>query len=663
MRALARRHASQGAWIALIAAAVGLLYIAAPQSSRNAAAAPGSRVNWQSGSWYVQGANVPWFNWGCDFGCGTSGGASDPTVNNAVGAAFSQLNANGTHVVRWWVFPGDAHQITRNAAGLPTGLDPAVYPDFDAALSLAAQYDIYFDFVLFSGPTSIPTSWETDATQRTALASALSPLFSRYRGNSRVLTWEIMNEPEFEIWNGHIAQSDVQATVRVLVNAVHANSTAMATVGAAELDGLPMWVGMGLDYYQAHWYDYMSSGNFCARCTDYPTVQARYGLDQPLVIGEMYAGPDVDAYQRFVDFYNKGYAGTWAWSLFPSHTNDHLSIDQGALRTFTSQHNDIGPRVGSGAATPTLTSTPTLRATPTSTPTATPTSGASTAISFDDLPNPNRTLSGQYPTGVVDWGNGAWFLAGPWGQFTTNSISFNGGTFSSASFNFTSPRMLIQLDAYNGSTTAATTLTLSCAGQPTVSQSLTAGQRQTLTTGWTGTCGTVTISSTNGWDTNFDNLVINSSGTVSTSTPTPTRTPTPTSATTRTVTFDDLTNPNRPLSGQYPSALIDWGSGAWFLSGPYGQFSTNSVSFNGSSFNTASFTFIAARRLVQLDAFNGGSTPSTITLTCGGQPTISQTVAAGQRRTIQTGWTGTCTSVAVGSSNGWATNFDSLIVQ
>jgi hypothetical protein len=35
-------------------------------------------------------------------------------------------------------------------------------------------------------------------------------------------------------------------------------------------------------------------------------------------------------------------------------------------------------------------------------------------------------------------------------------------------------------------------------------------------------------------------------------------------------------------------------------------------------------------------------------------------VAAGQVATVTTGWTGTCTTVTVGSSNGWDTNFDDL---
>jgi hypothetical protein len=33
-----------------------------------------------------------------------------------------------------------------------------------------------------------------------------------------------------------------------------------------------------------------------------------------------------------------------------------------------------------------------------------------------------------------------------------------------------------------------------------------------------------------------------------------------------------------------------------------------------------------------------------------------------QVTTIQTGWTGTCTSVTISSSNGWYTNFDDLVL-
>ncbi|MER3420187.1 MAG: hypothetical protein C4290_06540, partial [Chloroflexota bacterium] len=472
----------------------------------------GSRIPWRGKNWYLHGANVPWYNWACDFGCNGNGGVSSSAVQSALSTGFGQAKAAGMHVIRWWVFPGDPWQITRDSSGAPSGINPAVYADFDVALQLAQTYDLYFNFVLFSGPTALPQAWLTDATQRQKLATALGQLFARYKGNPRVLSWEVFNEPEWDIWNNKISQSAVQATVKAVADAVHANSTAYVTVGSAMLDGLPMWVGQGLDYYQAHWYDYMSSGNWCARCTDYATVKSRYNLDKPLVIGEFYAGPDTDALQRFEDFYSKGYAGAWPWSLFPDRTSDHMQIDLAAAATFASRHSDLGPTASSGSSTPTATATrtPTATATPqpSRTPTPTPTGGGMLTITFDDYPGQDQPLSGQYPTSVIDWGSNQWWISGPWGKFTTKSVSFNGGGITNASFKFVSPRKLVQIDASNGGS-SSTTVTLTCDGKSTKTVTLAAGQVMTILTGWTKACTTVTVTSTNGWDTNFDNLVLN----------------------------------------------------------------------------------------------------------------------------------------------------------
>src|SRR6266542_2770695 len=113
-----------------------------------------------------------------------------------------------------------------------------------------------------------------------------------------------------------------------------------------------------------------------------------------------------------------------------------------------------------GPSAPTLTSTPTATAIPTP---PTPPAGTQT-ISFDDLANPNRVLSGQYPTGLIDWGSNVWYLSSPWGLFRTNSFSFNGAGRTSGQFTFLSPRRLVQLDAYNGGTSSST-VSVSCTGQ------------------------------------------------------------------------------------------------------------------------------------------------------------------------------------------------------
>jgi len=132
---------------------------------------------------------------------------------------------------------------------------------------------------------------------------------------------------------------------------------------------------------------------------------------------------------------------------------------------------------------------------------------------------------------------------------------------------------------------------------------------------------------------------------------------------TTTVTFNDLTNPNRPLNGQYLSGVIDWGNGAWYLSAPWRAFTTNSIGFNGAGPTAENFTFVTPHRLVQVDAYNGGPAASTITFSCTGQSTRTFTLAASTLATLTMDWSGPCTTVAVTSTNGWNTNFDNVVVE
>lgn len=126
-----------------------------------------------------------------------------------------------------------------------------------------------------------------------------------------------------------------------------------------------------------------------------------------------------------------------------------------------------------------------------------------------------------------------------------------------------------------------------------------------------------------------------------------------------TITFNDLSNPGRALNGQY--AGIDWGTSVWYLSAPWSQFSTNSISF--STYNRTSGNFTLSGRLVQFDALNGGVQNSIVSMSCGGNPTKTVTVSRNVITTVTTDWTGDCSGpVTLTSSNSWNTNFDNLVV-
>ncbi|MFN8633628.1 MAG: cellulase family glycosylhydrolase [Chloroflexota bacterium] len=307
----------------------------------------GSRIPWQGGQWYLHGANMPYINWERDFGGGSRDGVSSPDNMKLLDSTFEKAKATGVNVVRWWAFEGSAWQVKRDGSGNPTGMDPSIYADFDAALDLAEQHDLYYNFVLFSAPSHVPQGWLTNPGQRKQLANVLGQLFAHYKDNPRILSWEAYNEPDHDVWDKKVSEENLRASVREITDSIHANSNAYSTLGMMMLDGLPMSKGLGLDYYQAHWYDYMEAGNWCALCTTYDDVRQRYDLDAPLVIGEIYVGRDVDdPYQRLEQVYAKGYAGAWPWAgLLPERTNDKLGVDWRAMRKFAGLHPDLGPRV------------------------------------------------------------------------------------------------------------------------------------------------------------------------------------------------------------------------------------------------------------------------------------------------------------------------------
>jgi hypothetical protein len=73
-------------------------------------------------------------------------------------------------------------------------------------------------------------------------------------------------------------------------------------------------MGLGLDYYQVHYYDWM--GNTPAADL-YHRLAADLGLDRPVIVGEFPASVSTTAnITGYLDrWYASGYAGAWFWSF------------------------------------------------------------------------------------------------------------------------------------------------------------------------------------------------------------------------------------------------------------------------------------------------------------------------------------------------------------
>lgn len=128
-----------------------------------------------------------------------------------------------------------------------------------------------------------------------------------------------------------------------------------------------------------------------------------------------------------------------------------------------------------------------------------------TLLTFDDPHLAAGTLlKGDYPTGLIDWGEGSWKIGAPAGGFGTFNLSRNGQT-GTASFLFRNPRVFAGIDAYNPS---AKVLTISarCAETQPVSWALQPGKSERLRTKWHEPCSRVTFDLPPGEDLKFDNL-------------------------------------------------------------------------------------------------------------------------------------------------------------
>lgn len=310
-----------------------------PSPSPSPPPAPGGAAGHVAGFW-LYGANMPWLNWNSDFG-GSGGGVHNNLVQ--VDSKLSAAHAAGMRAVRWWVFEGGAPQIARDASGTPTGLNPAVYTDLDAALTEGAKYGISYDFVLFGSTNddAVTHRWWEDPAKRSALVRVLTPLFAHYANDPRIHTWEIINEPDWQIRNGQTSAGGATATVDALADAVHANSHALVTVGEAQLQDMATWSGHHIDYHSPHYYDPFGTG-----ANDPFLNQAHSPDGKPVVIGEFPASPGMNppAQQRWQALYDKGYAGGWAWSLSPEHTADKISTDMNAAAAFAAGKRDLGPQ-------------------------------------------------------------------------------------------------------------------------------------------------------------------------------------------------------------------------------------------------------------------------------------------------------------------------------
>ncbi len=275
---------------------------------------------------------------------------AEPLVSRELAGACEVCPADAP-LVRVFVLCDGRAGIRFGADCEVLGLDDEFFADFDTLVEAASQRGVLLmpallDFhwchrakvaggVQMGGRSNVIRNPDL---RLSFLSNVLEPLLCRYGSHPAIHSWDIINEPEWVtagIASRHQPSTEadpvpveaMRSFVRECAEAIHANTSHLATVGSAKPVWLQPWRDLGLDLYQFHWYE-----SFAADCP-FPWAEcATLGLDKPCLIGEVPTAKTTIAAQEFLAAaQSAGYAGLLFWS---SRARDSTS-DLAAVRPRT----------------------------------------------------------------------------------------------------------------------------------------------------------------------------------------------------------------------------------------------------------------------------------------------------------------------------------------
>jgi hypothetical protein len=350
--AVAEETATRSApWLAFNA-----LTLPAPVSDASPAFGPNS---------FLLGANLPWVRYGLDVGASLAtpeGGLhADAAAASALDEALARLRQDGVEQARVFLFCDGRAGIRFGADGTPEGLDEAVFLDVDVLLATAERHRIGLFLVLFdaglvsahSVVDGVACGGHADvlaepAKRNALLENVVEPLLQRYGTHPAIDAWDIFDEPECATlgmqcprparspgarrWGrvaetlglvlravglgracppgpGLVLSSAMRGFLGAAVQLVHQHTRAMATVGLASTANLGLVEGLGVDFYQAHWWEPYGDARLRRAAAD-------FRLDRPLVLGAFPATTQSKSVKTVLDTARcAGYGGALVWSI------------------------------------------------------------------------------------------------------------------------------------------------------------------------------------------------------------------------------------------------------------------------------------------------------------------------------------------------------------
>ncbi len=333
-----------------------LTLVASALSLLGALAAPGATINGHTP--YLNGANVPWNDFGTDFGTSNYN-------SSWFNSAFAAMHAKGVNAARIWLHCDGRATPTFNSSGDVTGISSTLVSNLQDMLTKANNNGIkvylsLWSFDLFNNNHANMVSNTTYTADY--INNALNPILNGIVSYPALAAIEVMNEPEWGVaqtpntTTQSVTLAQMQAFVRSITTAIHAKTTSInVTVGSASIKWSTAngkdatvgdwWAGLGLDNRDVHYYGWMTGNGYNYDPLKSGHTPSYYGWTVPAVVGEFAAKGDVPysfPQQMMDNAYNNGYAGHMPWSYAGVDSEGSFSNFSAAAQAFASNPG-VGP--------------------------------------------------------------------------------------------------------------------------------------------------------------------------------------------------------------------------------------------------------------------------------------------------------------------------------
>jgi len=344
---------------------------------QNPLAAQLNKINLNGQSYYINGINIPWNNFGWDFGIHDDWGSGYDA--EWFEDAFVEMEANGINTVRVWIHCDGRASPEFDQNGYVTGLDENLLDELEDLLTKANDHAIMVVLCLWSHDmledhTAIAGDFaglhsdliKDSEKSQSYINQALVPMVQRLRDHCNILAWEVMNEPE---WGMKISQGDataqtvsakaMQLFIGHCIAAIRAHSDQNITVGSA----IPFGNELGqyknhwqesefhrlgfdcnqvyLDFYSFHYYDWMSENT-----SPFEKNARHWSLGKPVVIAEAATvnaelPNNLSPFEQLERTAENEYAGMIFWSYNASDDLSDWANCKAEIQDFGATRTDI----------------------------------------------------------------------------------------------------------------------------------------------------------------------------------------------------------------------------------------------------------------------------------------------------------------------------------